>query len=498
MRIAMFSWESLHSIAVGGLAAHVSHLAGALQRSGHDVHVFTRLGHCQNPYECVGGVHYHRCTFDTPADLLGQTDRMNHALFSRLSSVEGQLRTPFDVVHAHDWLCVRALVRAKNELGRASVLTMHSTEYGRSGNQHWDGPSARIRDIEWEGTYVAQRVICVSRALSREVHEVYRTPMDKMCAIYNGVDVHSFDGRVDAGAVKRQYGITGDAPTVLFAGRMTRQKGPDLLLAAVPRVLDAHPRATVVFSGDGDMRTALEHSARGAGLSSNTRFLGHKSGRELTNLFRSADVVCVPSRNEPFGIVVLEAWSARKAVVATRNGGPGEFVRHDQNGLTVRADADAIGWGLRVALHDAKHARRLGQNGRREAESRFSWDRIARETERVYDVVTESVTPRHAAPSKKELVVLHHENRIRCKSGRNTVRQVSRDISDVPVSRSPSVPTCARRLRLPKQHTHETNGHAVVGPLKIAQRGEVDADHFAVGAEYGAAGPTGRSNGVVD
>lgn len=468
MRIAMLSWESLHSIAVGGLAAHVSHLAGALQRNGHDVHVFTRIGRDQAACERLDGVYYHRCSFESPPDFLGHIEQMNEALFARLCSEESQAKTPFDIVHAHDWLCVRALVRARNELGRACILTMHSTEYGRSGNQHWAGPSARIRDIEWEGTYVAQRVICVSRALSREVRELYGTPPDKLCAIYNGVDVRSFDGRVDAGTVKRQYGIAGHAPTVLFAGRMTSQKGPDLLLRAIPHVLHARPDATVVFAGDGDMRAALEHGARGAGLGSATRFVGHKSGRELVNLFRSADVICVPSRNEPFGIVVLEAWSARKAVVATRNGGPGEFVRHEHNGLTVRADADAIGWGLRVALHDANHARRLGQNGRREAESRFSWDRIARETERVYDAVTESVTPRcAAAPANKEFAMLHHENRIRRESGKNTVRQVSREAFDGGVIPRPLESDTRTRAYEKCVRRDETHGDPLANWLEV-------------------------------
>lgn len=446
MRIAMLSWESLHSVAVGGLAAHVTNLARALQRNGHDVHVFTRAGIAQAPYENLGGVHYHRCVFDSPPDFLAQIERMNDALFARLRDVEDHLQAPFDAVHAHDWLCVRALVRAKNELRRAAVLTMHSTEYGRSGNQHWDGPSTRIRDIEWEGTYVAQRVVCVSRALVREIHEVYRTPLDKLCPIYNGVDVRPFDGRVDSRSVKRHYGIRPDAPTILFAGRMTRQKGPDLLLAAIPRVLNAHPDAAVVFAGDGDMRPALEHGARSAGIGPAARFVGHKSGQELVNLFRSADVVCVPSRNEPFGIVVLEAWSARKPVVATRNGGPAEFVRHEHNGLTVRADADAIGWGLRVALHDAKHAQRLGRNGRREAETRFSWDRIAVETEDVYrTVVAGTVPPYNAAPLNKESAMLHHENRIRRESGKSAIQQASQGATEAGVVRPPSEPEIRTR-----------------------------------------------------
>ena len=60
MRIALFAWESLHSIAVGGVAAHVTELAAAFQRRGHETHVFVRLGAGQNTYQLIDGVHYHR------------------------------------------------------------------------------------------------------------------------------------------------------------------------------------------------------------------------------------------------------------------------------------------------------------------------------------------------------------------------------------------------------------------------------------------------------
>jgi glycosyltransferase involved in cell wall biosynthesis len=101
-------------------------------------------------------------------------------------------------------------------------------------------------------------------------------------------------------------------------------------------------------------------------------------------LFKAVDMVCVPSRNEPFGIVILEAWSARKPVVTTRNGGPAEFVRHEETGVTVAADHESIGEGIDVILSDRTYGRRLGRNGRREAESHFTWDVIAGQTEEVY------------------------------------------------------------------------------------------------------------------
>ena len=70
MHVALFSWETLHSIAVGGVAAHVSGLAAALHGRGHQVHIFTRPGPEQSNYECIGGVHYHRCPFELPSDLV--------------------------------------------------------------------------------------------------------------------------------------------------------------------------------------------------------------------------------------------------------------------------------------------------------------------------------------------------------------------------------------------------------------------------------------------
>ena len=87
------------------------------------------------------------------------------------------------------------------------------------------------------------------------------------------------------------------------------QKGPDILLEAIPPLLGFHPHARFVFAGDGDMRWGLEERARQLGVSQAVRFLGFKSGLELVELYKSCDLVCMPSRNEPFGIVLLEAWA---------------------------------------------------------------------------------------------------------------------------------------------------------------------------------------------
>jgi glycosyltransferase involved in cell wall biosynthesis len=170
----------------------------------------------------------------------------------------------------------------------------------------------------------------------------------------------------------------------LFCGRLAIQKGPDLLLEAVPGLLRYHPGAKFVFAGDGHMRGQLEHRARHLNVAHATRFLGHRTGQALIDLYKSCDCVCVPSRNEPFGLIVLEGWAAGKPVVASQVGGPNEIITHNFNGLKIYPTVDSIGWGLGTLFTDFERARWMGRNGRITAERFFSWDHIAETTEQCY------------------------------------------------------------------------------------------------------------------
>ncbi|HYK90667.1 MAG TPA: glycosyltransferase, partial [Acidobacteriota bacterium] len=161
MRIAMFSWESLHSIAIGGVAAHVTELAAALQRKGHEVHVFTRPGYGGSSVNCIDGVWYHYCTFNLNRNFIDEIQDMCRSFVWHFFQTEDAIGH-FDVVHAHDWLASNTVDWIKRGRGdHRAILTMHSTEYGRSGNNFWGGNSERIRDHERHGTYCADRVIAV-------------------------------------------------------------------------------------------------------------------------------------------------------------------------------------------------------------------------------------------------------------------------------------------------------------------------------------------------
>lgn len=385
MKIAMFSWETLHTVSVGGVAVHVTELAAGLERRGHEVHVFTRTGDQQGSHDVIDGVHYHKCPLDLNPDFVTEMNNLGNSLVYFMAAQEAEFGKPFDIVHAHDWLATKGMVQAKNDHGRRTILTIHSTEFGRNGNVFQGGNSERVLSIEREGTFVADRVIAVSGYLAEEVKFCYEVPEHKLRVVHNGINCAPFDGGIDPAVCRSSYGVAPLDPMILYVGRMSTQKGPDILLEAMPGILHNRGDSKLVFVGDGHMRGDLERRAHELGVAHAVRFTGAMGANsDIINLFKSTDVVCAPSRNEPFGIVVLEAWAAGKPIVVTRNGGPREFVHHDVDGYLVDPTPQSICWGINNIFGNFEHARWMGARGRVKAAYGFSWDKIAEYTEGIY------------------------------------------------------------------------------------------------------------------
>jgi glycosyltransferase involved in cell wall biosynthesis len=384
VKIAFFAWESLHTVTVGAVATHVTELAAALERRGHDVHVFARIGEGQRTYDVIDGVHYHRVPISLNPDFVTEMSEMGNALYEHLVEAENLQGAPFDVIHGHDWLVSKGIVRAKNERKRRVLLTYHSTEFGRSGNRGPD--SSRISSIEAEGAYVADRVITNSAALADEVCWLYHIANDKVRTIRNGIHCDAYDRPVDVGAVRASIGVGPMDPTALFVGRLCWDDGPDILLDAVAGVLEHRPDAKVVFVGDGEMRGYLEQRAYDIGVGGSVRWMGDVA--DLIPLYRSTDVVCVPARRESFGQRVLEAWAAKRPVVVTYKLDVQDFVQHGVDGMVVFDNPPSICWGINTIFADFERARQLAERGRVKAAYGFSWDMIAGQTEGVYRELT--------------------------------------------------------------------------------------------------------------
>ncbi|HSQ93931.1 MAG TPA: glycosyltransferase family 4 protein [Methanoregula sp.] len=363
-KVAFFCWESMYAERVGGLANAATNLAETLVKQNHEVEFFTRGS---IPDQTINGVRYHYCN-PYGNNIVEFCNDMSNAMVDQFRKAEKDGK--FDFLHFHDWHPVQALHELQD---RNTLLTYHSTEYGRNGNRTGDWWEYReISGKEWYGGLIAKRVTAVSATLKNEVMTLYNIPDEKCEVIPNGVVPRQFRASIDPGEVKAAYGIHPYAPLILFIGRLVYQKGPDLLIEAIRKVSKHRWDTRVIVAGDGWMKQDLQEQARDLPVT----FTGYIPDSEYIRLLNAADIVVIPSRNEPFGLVLLEAWSAEKCVVASDVGGLSENIDAFVNGIKVSVDPDSIAWGINTMVDEPWNAGALGMRGRGKVDRIFQWGPI--------------------------------------------------------------------------------------------------------------------------
>lgn len=209
----------------------------------------------------------------------------------------------------------------------------------------------------WRGVF--DRIIANSEALARELTAGGLSPVE---VIHNGVPVQA------------ERAPLRSPPTISFAGRLSREKGADVLLQAFSKVRLAVPDARLLIAGDGNGRADLLRLVDQLTLRPAVTMLGHLSRAELERELSCAWVHAVPSRPpETFGLAAAEAMMRGTAVVASDVGGLPEVVQHDRTGvLVVHGDPDALAAALQRVLTDRSLAEQMGAAGRRRALAHFS------------------------------------------------------------------------------------------------------------------------------
>jgi glycosyltransferase involved in cell wall biosynthesis len=236
-------------------------------------------------------------------------------------------------VHAH-WLPLAIVARMT---GRPYIVQL----WGSDVELGW-GRSALRR---------ARAVICPSTALAKRAKELGGNPVE---VIPSGVDL------------PRELGVEADPPEVLYAGRLSPEKG-------VLELVEAAEGMNLVVAGDGPLRDRVPQAR------------GFVPPEELARLYARAAVVVCPSHREGFGVACLEAMAHGRPVVASAVGGLLDLVVDGETGIHVPpADVEALRTALERLLGDRELRRRMGEAGRRRAAERFSWDTVTRQTVELY------------------------------------------------------------------------------------------------------------------
>jgi glycogen(starch) synthase len=293
-----------------------------------------------------------------------------------------------DVLHAHDWMVADAAARLSRTLAVPWVLTMHATEHGRRQGR-LDQPVHRaVHAAEQRAVSAADRVIVCSRAMRVEVTDLLGADPSSVEVVPGAVDAAAWSPAGTALDVARRRWRPDAGPLVVAAGRLEWEKGFTTLLRALPAVRARHPWLRTVVAGTGSYRPTLVALVTSLGLATAPGGPVHLPGRldqpELAALMAVADVVVVPSRYEPFGLVALEAMAAGTCVVVTATGGLAEQVEDDVTGrVTGVGDVDGLAATLVDLLADRELRHRLAQAGR-EAARQHPWSVVAERTLAVY------------------------------------------------------------------------------------------------------------------
>jgi glycogen(starch) synthase len=389
MRVLMLSWE-YPPVVVGGLGRHVHALAGRLASAGHEVVVL-----CRQPFgtdavshpdtdTVIDGVRVVRVAEDPTQvtfeqDLVAWTLAMGHAMVRAGLRLMARWRP--EVVHAHDWLVAHPAIALAEFADVGLVATVHATEAGRHGGWLSRPLNHQVHSIEWWLTNRADAVITCSAAMAHEVTHLFDIPTERVSVIHNGVDPRGWTATPEEIASVRADFAAPHRRIVLYFGRLEWEKGVLDLVNAFPAVLRAHPDCRLVIAGQGSQRQALIELAHQLSIRESVGFIGYLPDRTLAALVSAADVITLPSRYEPFGLVALEAAAAGTPLVTSTAGGLGEIVQDGRTGRSVPpGDVEALARATVEVLDDPTRAALRARRARKRLAVDFDWDRIAERT----------------------------------------------------------------------------------------------------------------------
>jgi len=224
-----------------------------------------------------------------------------------------------------------------------------------------------LRSADWVTT-CSNAVLAHARGLVPEI-------ISSSSVIHNGIEMPALESRP----------IPLEPPRILCLGRLVPEKGFDLALAAFGVVLHRIPSARLVVAGDGPQERKLKQQTIDLGLAHCVDFVGGVRPEKVADLIAQATLVLIPSRLEGFGLVVLEAGSMARPVVATRVGGLPEVIVHEVTGLLVdQENSPALAQAITLLLDYPEVAVQMGQAGRIRVRELFSWERCVDAYDSVY------------------------------------------------------------------------------------------------------------------
>ena len=398
MRLLFISWEYPPHV-VGGIGKHVAELVPAFVALADESNAPFQLdlltphsGNAPAVEKLSEAVTVYRVETPSvnPLDLFNSVIDNNRYLVTKARELHNS--NPYSLIHVHEWLTASAGIELKQAWKVPLIATIHATERGRHHSHVPNETSREINQLEWQVCFEAWRLIVCSSYMAGELARFFDVPLDKVTLIPNGVDVTPFEScsAERMRELKTRYAPHGEK-LLFYIGRITPEKGVQVLLQALPSIREKYPNVRLLVAGRNSEQ--MQPLVDELGIGEAVDLLGFIDSETRECLYRSVDAAVFPSLYEPFGIVALEAMAAGCNVIASDAGGLNEVVDHRRTGLTVRAnDAQSIVWAVDQLFSDPVQAQAMRARGLQEVMRSYNWITIAASTVDTYRAV---VAQRH-------------------------------------------------------------------------------------------------------
>jgi len=218
----------------------------------------------------------------------------------------------FDIIHAHDWMTFEAGIRLKKKYNKPLILHIHSLNFDRIGPDK----EGLFYQIEKNAFKVADRILPVSYYTGSIISEHYGVNPAKIVPVHNGIDP------VKPFKTKKRF----PEKLILFMGRITLQKGPEYFLETASKVIEKYPNVRFAIAGTGDQLNKIIEEGAYKEISHKIHFTGFLDRPKVHSLLSMADIFCMPSVSEPFGLTALEAVQFEIPVIITKRSGAAEVL----------------------------------------------------------------------------------------------------------------------------------------------------------------------------
>jgi D-inositol-3-phosphate glycosyltransferase len=380
----------------GGMNIYVVESAERMAAMGVSVDIFTRRHNPDLPdvVELSSGVRVRHLNIGansaTKEELPALIPNLSEA-FSKVLEIE-----KYDVLHSHYWISGKVAMPVAKKFGIPLAHTMHTMARVKNMNlAEGERPEPMIRvQGETQVVAAADALIANTDAEAASLVSLYEACPDNVNVVSPGVDLYTFTAGSGRKAAREAVGLPQDAHILAFVGRIQPHKGPEVLIRAVAEMLNHSPHLrpkliTIIMggasgSGLGEVER-LKDLVSWLNISDVVRFENPVPRAQIPQWYRAADLVCVPSYSESFGLVALEAQACGTPVVATAVGGLRTAVADGISGVLVDGH-DPRAWSSVLArLIQEPQRRVLLSMGAIEHASHFGWDATARGTLDIYD-----------------------------------------------------------------------------------------------------------------